>query len=661
MLLPSLGTSIANVALPTLAQSFAASFQTVQWIVLAYLLAITTSIVGAGRLGDLLGRRRLLLAGIGLFTVASIVCGVAPVLWMLIAARAAQGLGAALMMALTIALVSEVVPRERTGRAMGLLGTMSAIGTALGPSLGGTLISVLGWRAIFLVQVSLGVATLLLARRWLPADRRQARPLRGELDAPGTLLLALTLGAYALAMTLGRGRPGVLNVALLVAAAVGARLLVRAEARSSSPSIRWGMLREPALGSSLAMSAIVSTVLMATLVVGPFYLSRGLGLGAALVGLVMSAGPLVAALAGVPAGRLVDALGAPRVTVAGLAGVAAGSSLLSALPARLGVAGYVIPIAIVTAGYALFQAANTTAIMTDVGRDERGIRSGMLNLSRNLGLVTGASVMGAVFSQAAGSRDVMLAAPAAIGTGLRTTFAVATVLAAVALTLASRSGATRRPSAVDHPLRSLRVARPLDVDGAGRVGDLALVGGREHDGGGAEVLLEPVQLRRPWDGDDPRLAGEQPGERDLRRRDPLPRRDRAQQVHQRPVRLPVLGCEAGDGVAEVAAVEGRRLVDLAGQEAPAERAEGDEADAELLERRQDLLLRLPPEQRVLALQGGDALHRVGATDGLHARLGEAEVPDLPLLDELLDGPRDLLDRHVGIHAMLVVEVDRVDA
>ena len=132
VLLSSLGTSSANVALPNLAQVFDASFQEVQWIVLAYLLAITTLIVSVGRLGDITGRRRLLLAGIFLFTLASGLCALAPTLWLLIAARALQGLGAAIMMALTVAFVGVTVPKAKTGSAMGLLGTMSAIGTALG-------------------------------------------------------------------------------------------------------------------------------------------------------------------------------------------------------------------------------------------------------------------------------------------------------------------------------------------------------------------------------------------------------------------------------------------------------------------------------------------------------------------------------------------------
>ena len=135
MLLPALGTSIANVGLPGMASALHASFQDVQWIVLAYLLAITALIVSVGRLGDMVGRRRLLLAGIALFALASALCALAPTLWLLVAARALQGLGAAAMMALTMAFVGSTVPKAQTGSAMGLLGTMSAVGAALsGPA-----------------------------------------------------------------------------------------------------------------------------------------------------------------------------------------------------------------------------------------------------------------------------------------------------------------------------------------------------------------------------------------------------------------------------------------------------------------------------------------------------------------------------------------------
>lgn len=436
MLLSSLGTSIANVALPTLTQAFGASFQDIQWVVLAYLLAITTLIVGFGRLGDMLGRRRLLLTGIILYTAASVLCGIAPTLWLLISARLLQGIGAAIMMALTMAFVGETVPKTRTGSAMGLLGTMSAVGTTLGPSLGGILISGLGWRAIFLINVPLGLLAFLLARQYLPQDRRTARSDVAGFDYVGTLLLAITLAAYALAMTLGRGRFGPLNLALLSAAAAGLGLFLLAETKIAAPLVRLEMFRVPHLSASLTMSALVSTVMMATLVVGPFYLSRTLGLAAAVVGLALSIGPLVAALASAPAGRAADRLGASRVTLAGLVGMAAGTFLLSMLPSTLGLAGYIAPIVITTVSYALFQTANNTAVMADIRAEQRGVISGMLNLSRNLGLVTGASVMGAVFAFAAGTTDIASASPAAVGAGMRTTFFVAALLLVGALTLA---------------------------------------------------------------------------------------------------------------------------------------------------------------------------------------------------------------------------------
>ena len=441
MLMPSLDTSIANAGLPTLAQAFGASFQAVQWIVLAYLLAITTLIVSVGRLGDMVGRRRLLLVGIGVFTVASLLCGVAPTLPLLLVARAAQGLGAATMMALTVALVGETVPKDRMGGAMGLLGTMSAIGTTFGPSLGGVLISAFGWRTIFLVNVPLGALNFLLALRYLAADRDRPTSDRAGFDHWGTLLLAVSLLAYALAMTIGRGHFGARNAGLLVAALGGAGLFVLAESKVATPLIKPGMLRDRSLRASLAMSALVSTVMMATLVVAPFYLSRTLELRTALVGLVLSVGPLVAALTGVPAGRMVDRAGAQRMTLLGLSGLTVGCLLLSVTPPSFGIAGYAVPIIVLTAGYALFQTANNTSIMTKIRPDQRGVISGMLSLSRNLGLITGASAMGAIFSFASAARDIPTASSGAVATGMHITFAVAAMLIvgafAIALKLSS--------------------------------------------------------------------------------------------------------------------------------------------------------------------------------------------------------------------------------
>lgn len=446
MLLSSLGISVANVALPTLATAFDASFQQAQWVVLAYLLANTTLIVSVGRLGDIAGRRRLLLAGIALFTAGSVMCGAAPSLPLLIAARAIQGLGAAVMMALAMALVGETAPKDRTGSAMGLLGTMSAVGTALGPSVGGMLIAWLGWRSIFLAMAPMGVLAFWIAHRCLPADKPRPESSGSSFDHAGTMLLALTLAAYALAMTLGRAHFGLPNLALLLAAGIGIALFVRAEARSSSPLIRLETLREPALTAGLAMSALVSTVMMATLVVGPFYLSGAHGLDTARVGLILSVGPLVTACSGMPAGRIADSLGAGRVTVVGLIAMATGCAALSLMPVSFGIAGYIGPIVVTTVGYALFQTANNAAVMGNVAVDRRGVVSGMLSLSRNLGLITGASAMGAVFALGSAIASPGTAVSDAVAAGTRITFAVATVLITLALAVAIGTGAPwRRP------------------------------------------------------------------------------------------------------------------------------------------------------------------------------------------------------------------------
>lgn len=431
MLLPSLGTSIANVALPTLATSFDATMAQVQWVVISYLLAVTSLIVGAGRLGDILGRSRLLLLGIGLFAAASAACALAPNLSLLIAARAVQGLGAAVMMALTIAMVGDLVPKDRTGSAMGLLGTVSAVGTALGPSLGGALIAGFGWPAVFAVLAAMGGIALLIGRALFPPDAMDGRKST-TFDLVGMGLLALSLSTVAAALTLG----GTLSGPVLLAAAsvsfLGFIAFVRHEARVPAPLVRLDLLHGRETGTALLSMMLVSAILMATLVVGPFYLSGALGLGAVQTGLVMSVGPGVAALTGAPAGRLIDRLGSDRVVVAGLVAVMSGTLLMIVLPGWFGVGGYLASLVIVTFGYALFQAANTTAVMQTTSNDQRGVTSALLGLSRNLGLIAGASAMGAIY--AIGPRVFeAVGLPSESETGLQVTFAVATGLAAIAL------------------------------------------------------------------------------------------------------------------------------------------------------------------------------------------------------------------------------------
>jgi MFS family permease len=356
---------------------FNAAFPSVQWVVLAYLIAVTTMIVVAGRIGDLVGRKRLLGLGVALFTVASLACGVAPSLATLVASRVIQGVGAAIMTALSIASVADVVVPSRVGRAMGLLGTMSAIGTALGPSVGGLLLAGPGWRSLFMINVPLGIVAW-----WLALGLPQSRP-----------------------------------------------------AKASLPFLPASLFTDRELGASLISNALVACVMMSTLIVGPFYLTRALALSPATMGLVMTVGPVLTALTGVPGGRLADVHGAHRVTLAGLASMMVGGALLAVVPSSMGIAGYVAPIVFLTVGYAVFQAGNNTAVVGSAPSDERGVIAGVLSLSRNLGLIAGASMMGAVFSRSTGASNITTALPEAVARGMHSTFGLAAILVGIAFTL----------------------------------------------------------------------------------------------------------------------------------------------------------------------------------------------------------------------------------
>lgn len=444
MLMPSLATSTANVALPSLARTFAASFQAAQWIVLAYLLTVTALVVAAGRLGDVMGRRRLMLTGIFVFASGSLLCGFAPTLDLLIAARVVQGGGAAVMMALTMAFAAAIVPAERTARAMGLLGTMSAVGTMMGPALGGLLITWAGSTAIFLINLPLAAAAVAIMIRTLPQDPRREGSKSSRFDLFGMVLLIASLTGYALALTLGRGRFGFTNLTFLIAAVGISAAFIAVEMRASSPLIRLNMLHNKVLAAGLSISMIVSTVMMSTLIVGPFYLARVVGLAPGHAGLVLAVGPLVAAVVGVPAGRLVDEFGTERATLAGLVVIAADAVVLSIVQPASGIVGYIVPIIGMTAGYGLFQVANNAAVMAASIPAERGVVSGMLGLSRNLGLVTGASAMGAVFAWGTGLADIMKAQPVAVAAGAHASFATAAILIGVGLIIALRVAPRRR-------------------------------------------------------------------------------------------------------------------------------------------------------------------------------------------------------------------------
>jgi len=374
MLLASLGTSIANIALPTLAEVFLLPFIQVQAVVIGYLISLTITVVIAGRLGDRYGCKSMLIVGLIIFSLASLLCSVAPSLWILVAARSFQGIGAAFLMTLAMALTRQTVSKSQLGRAMGMLGTISALGTALGPVLGGFLLVVSGWQSIFGLQFILAGIAIILARVLLPNDY-----IKKQIPALTSLQI------------------------------------------------------DQNITPNLMVNSLVAAVMMTTLVIGPFYLSLGLNLDQIQVGLIMGIGPVVAILSGIPSGRLVDRWGSRYIVITGLIFLIIGSSMLAILPKLMGLSGYIMPIIILTSGYQLFQAANNTMTLADVPKARQGMVSGLLSLSRNMGLIIGASVMGAIFSFGVGTNQLTQATALAIIDGMQLTFICAGALMVVGL------------------------------------------------------------------------------------------------------------------------------------------------------------------------------------------------------------------------------------
>ncbi|BCO11810.1 MFS transporter [Aeromonas hydrophila] len=429
-LLPMLAGSMASMLLPALGADFAVPFASLQWVLVAYLLGLTCLTVVAGRLGDRFGRRRLLLWGMGLFVLASLLCALAPTIGWLLAARVLQGAGAACMLVLSLAMMGQLVSPARRGRGMGLLGTLSACGTALGPSFGGLLLDIAGWQPAFLVLLPIGLLALVCGLFGLPRD---AACTEGEgLNLASLSLLLVALLCYGLALT----STGALALWLGGGALLATAWLVRSELGAAAPLLP--LLGTRRLRGGLAASALVAGIMVLTLLIGPFYLQGAFGLDPLTSGLLISGGPLLAALTGLPAGWLVDRVGAITVVRLGLLLMSGAAALLVVLSPALGPLGYLLPILLLTAGYALFQTANNSAVIGGSGGQARGAVAGLLTLARNLGQLTGAAGLGTLFAGLAGGGDPAVASASELHFAMQASFALSGVLLLAALWLAGR-------------------------------------------------------------------------------------------------------------------------------------------------------------------------------------------------------------------------------
>ncbi len=423
----SLGMSISNVALPTLSDFFGVPIQTVQWVVLAYLLALTSVVVSVGRLGDVFGKRKVLLFGLTLFTFSSLICSISTNFGIFIAARGLQGIGGAALVSLPMALVPNIVAKRRMGLVMGLLGTMSAIGTMLGPSLGGVLIARFGWSSIFVPLLLIGSVNYLIVHQFFPRSGQSLKFRISVFDPKGTLFLVVSLICYTLSFTLGETSFSTQNLLLLAGSIIAVLFFINSQKQTKNPLVSFVLFQNKNLSISLFINFLIATVMMSTLIVGPFYLSNALNFQEDSVGLILSVGPLVSVLSGLPAGRLVDRYGSKKLLQLALFTMSIATFTLAVLPLVLGLAGYLCAILLLTPGYQLFLAANNAQVMLESKDSSAGVIAGMLSLSRNIGLISGASVMGAVFAAVAG-QDVSIASPQSIMAGMKVTYLIASLL-----------------------------------------------------------------------------------------------------------------------------------------------------------------------------------------------------------------------------------------
>lgn len=397
VVMATLDAMVVNIALPTLQRRFAVPFTTVEWVVLAYTVTITGLMLTAGRLADRRGRRAVYGAGLVVFTLGSLLCGLAPTAHALIAARVLQGVGAALVSANGAALLVSSFPLAERGKVLGAFGAMVGIGLALGAPLGGVIIAHWSWRWVFLVNLPIGAVALALLRARVPAD-----PPGEPAGAPLALGAAALWsgGLVALMLALSRGpesgwsSPGVL--ALYGAAAALLAAFAVTEARSPHPMLPLGILLGP-LGAAVSLTLLGQAITVGVGLQVPLYLEDVLGLDAQHAGMWVAILPLTALLLAPVAGRLSDRTGARALTTLGMALTAAGLAVLAGLRPTMT---WSLPVglSLVGAGQGLFSVPNASALLSLVPQAQLGIASGLQGTTRNLGLASGAALASALLA-----------------------------------------------------------------------------------------------------------------------------------------------------------------------------------------------------------------------------------------------------------------------
>jgi EmrB/QacA subfamily drug resistance transporter len=378
-------------------KQFNTTYASGQWFILIYLLVLTSFITASGRIGDIVGKKKLYLAGITIFTTASMLCGISDNATFFILFRGLQGLGAAMILSLSMAIATDLTAKEYLGRIMGVLSTVTALGIASGPTIGGILLSFFGWESMFLVNIPFGIIAFWLIYKSvnLSAIRKMA-----GIDWIGIMLLAATLACYCIGMTMieKRGPDNPIVLMLFATTIVGLFSFVKFENKTTHPLIDISIFKNKILSGNLIATVLVYAVMITTIILPPFYLSKAAGLSPLEVGLTMSFGPVLTVALSVYAGKTADKYGAKKVMLYAMLAMVIGCLCMSSVTPGQNIAGYLWRIAIIQLGLTFFKTPNNTIIMGIAQPDQRGLLSGFLSLSRILGQITGTAVMGVVFA-----------------------------------------------------------------------------------------------------------------------------------------------------------------------------------------------------------------------------------------------------------------------
>ncbi|MGH9063486.1 MAG: DHA2 family efflux MFS transporter permease subunit [Acidimicrobiales bacterium] len=390
-----LDASIVTQAFPTLEHDFHASLGGVTWVGLAYLLTLVALVTAVGRFADMIGRKLLYTYGFIVFIVGSGLCGLAPTLLSLDGFRVLQAVGAAMLQANSVAIIYLAMPPDKLGRGIGIQGAAQALGLALGPTVGGLLIALGGWRLIFLVNVPVGIVGTTLG--WFLIPRSRHLQGRAAFDWTGfacfvpavvCLLAAVSFGDQA-----GWGSP--LIIGMLVASAVLGTAFVARERRARAPMLDLSLFRRVPFSAGVASGLLSYLVLFGVLFVVPFFLERGLGLGPGRAGLELTVMPVALGITAPLAGRLADRVGARPLTVGGMLLSAAAFVALALFHGDLGA--FLVELAVLGAGLGMFTPPNNAAIMGAAPREQSGVASGVLNMTRGMGTAMGLAFTSLVF------------------------------------------------------------------------------------------------------------------------------------------------------------------------------------------------------------------------------------------------------------------------